>query len=870
MPLPADITVTVSLPLRLTAPPQVGESVQVRAVFAGGTPTGVRFVARRNLAGETPIQLAGVDLVEAPAGTFTATLTFLASGTWAIRAECSGPTPAADELRLLVSPSEAIPDATAGSPLLLPGGVPVLSTDPQAALISSFPEIEPTEPYLAPVIRKSDGRARVAANGQIVRRTLAQITTDDATPAGAQRTRLALATDAPGGEALAHATDDGGAITYATQSWVAGLGLGAAQVPILSAIGGTATAFTATGAVPPGAGRTYLFAPHVTCGASPSLNVNATGAKGLRQQGGGQIRAQMLQAGLLYLIADNGTNYQVQGVVGTHQQFGNLSVYSSGGAIIWRVFKADGDTQPVWQCTFNVDGEINISTGPGGTTAPTIRQRIQVDGASRFFGKILADAGTEVFSAKNPAFTYPNIMRWTAAVAEVTNARDLDPWVVQNAANWPFSPSGASLRRSIRVTTGGAFLNLQHMAANSSITIDTLEAGSNSRVYAGPDFTFQGQADKVLNIAGGGIYRAIKGGGSKIVLVADAGSITTGASQVLPSYARHLVLTGQSWAQRFADHGVLGIQEVFRDAGVDYSTWSIDASRGASAMIDGNATIADNYYWDTVNDQPGPNLLTAKATIQANPKGALVTDMIWMYGGADLGQLADTGKTTFATLVATQLKINAWLRGPSGLNNPNLRMWFCPTPSKARSGISPDANWYPMRRMFLEVCAQDPSGRSYRGIDYYADERVQDDEHYTFKAMANQGRRLARRMRNVLNGASEPEGPKITSVTDQGGGATYRVRISRGETGMERPAVPVGFAFLPAGTDWVTPTPIFPSAFAWGSDGLGDYLDVTPATAGTGYRLCYPWGSMEEAAEYDRVIRGTGSQSPLQTYHPTV
>lgn len=51
------------------------------------------------------------------------------------------------------------------------------------------------------------------------RRTLAQITTNDADAAAGNLSRLVLATNAEGGEAIAHATDDGAAVAYARQDW---------------------------------------------------------------------------------------------------------------------------------------------------------------------------------------------------------------------------------------------------------------------------------------------------------------------------------------------------------------------------------------------------------------------------------------------------------------------------------------------------------------------------------------------------------------------------------------------------------------------------------------------------------------------------
>ena len=77
------------------------------------------------------------------------------------------------------------------------------------------------------------------------RRTLSQITTNDADPAGGMLSRIALATDAAGGEALAHATDDGTAVVYVRQDLVGTL---AAQNANAVAIVGGAINDTSIGA----------------------------------------------------------------------------------------------------------------------------------------------------------------------------------------------------------------------------------------------------------------------------------------------------------------------------------------------------------------------------------------------------------------------------------------------------------------------------------------------------------------------------------------------------------------------------------------------------------------------------------------------
>lgn len=160
MPLPADLSCRIDLVAPLGRPPRMGETIYLQAAFTGAAPTGVRFVVRRAGTTDVAAQFAGTDLDEGPAGTFRCAVTALAAGRWAVRAECTGPSRAADEVTIAVLASDAIPAPTQGQPILLPPGIPVLSADPQAALVQNLPALEAGVNLVVPGVRPDTGLAR--------------------------------------------------------------------------------------------------------------------------------------------------------------------------------------------------------------------------------------------------------------------------------------------------------------------------------------------------------------------------------------------------------------------------------------------------------------------------------------------------------------------------------------------------------------------------------------------------------------------------------------------------------------------------------------------------------------------------------------
>lgn len=152
------VTVRLSLTGLQNGPVYLGQSIELTAEFftAQGTPaaqvTNPRFVMRREGVYQ-PWQLAGADLTKTGPGKWRSLFTPNEPGVWFIRADCSELSRAADETRVVVRPSVTLPEGVTGVPLLMPGGVPASTADPQSALITSLPLIPEGVGFVVPAVR---------------------------------------------------------------------------------------------------------------------------------------------------------------------------------------------------------------------------------------------------------------------------------------------------------------------------------------------------------------------------------------------------------------------------------------------------------------------------------------------------------------------------------------------------------------------------------------------------------------------------------------------------------------------------------------------------------------------------------------------
>ena len=145
----------------------VGQAVEVIAEYRDGAgvltdPAAPRVVWRRE-GDSQPYQAAGADLTRLGTGRFRTVMTPLVAGTWFVRADAANAAArAADEARVAVRASQAMPAPPLGTPLLLPGGIPAATLDAQAALVTSLPVLPADTPATVVAVRTDTGTAAQA------------------------------------------------------------------------------------------------------------------------------------------------------------------------------------------------------------------------------------------------------------------------------------------------------------------------------------------------------------------------------------------------------------------------------------------------------------------------------------------------------------------------------------------------------------------------------------------------------------------------------------------------------------------------------------------------------------------------------------
>ena len=86
-------------------------------------------------------------------------------------------------------------------------------------------------------------------------------------------------------------------------------------------VGGSANAYTITNASPGtwsayAAGDVIMFKANHTCSGASTLNVDALGAKTIKTADGGDVVSGDIVSGGLYLLAYDGTNFQIVNTIG--------------------------------------------------------------------------------------------------------------------------------------------------------------------------------------------------------------------------------------------------------------------------------------------------------------------------------------------------------------------------------------------------------------------------------------------------------------------------------------------------------------------------------------------------------------------------
>ena len=301
-------------------------------------------------------------------------------------------------------------------------------------------------------------------NQRLPAATVNQITSDINT----LQATAGSATDAAASAAAAAASET----AAAADRIAAEAAVTAATGPILlTGIGGTATAFTATASHAPATGRSYWLDVPATNTGTCTLAINGGTARSIRQADGTQLVAGMLRSGRRYLLIYSAVNtFLVLGVASVNYFFNAINLVRSAGLNLdFRV--ADTDAEAWSSLQFISDGRIIFRAGGDGATAGAQVLEIQTNGDVRaLVGRFLDSRSRPLYSLYNPP---PFQSDTLDHVAMVTGRESLDytneTRIVSSTETYQLAPPDC--RRLIRFTGAGT-ATAHHLAPGDEVDVD--------------------------------------------------------------------------------------------------------------------------------------------------------------------------------------------------------------------------------------------------------------------------------------------------------------------------------------------------------------------------------------------------------------
>jgi hypothetical protein len=463
----------------------------------------------------------------------------------------------------------------------------------------------------------------------------------------------------------------------------------------------------------------------------------------------------------------------------------------------------------------------------------------------------------------------------------ILDVNGLPFWITLNNAQPRYALSGADMGRRGRVVNAGAFLDCAGLPVNQGFFLLDVEAGADCLLFSGSGSTWRNTGGTMLLAAGGSLVMILKGQ-SQCMAVPLLGSVSASAASP-PAAEDTVALIGQSWPQRADAHGLYGMQWLREQHGLLRYVFSIlDASKGASSMEIGGATILANHWHNRNTGLLGPNyvgsvpdgitgaLSIVQAAIAANPQAPTLGAIFWWIGANDFPVFDSAGPVTIPILTAAYVAVASAWRADLGL--PTLPFFILPMMSTDSTNVDPRKQ-YAQRFAQLDACAASPY--NLRGPDSYdVPHPWADGVHHTMAGMAEIGARMMQ-FRLRQQGMNVYLGPKMTGFA-RIAPRQYRCTLDRfggvSPTGlnvepMQLPDRPLGFEVLPNGDRWADPIP----TEDWDWD--GDNLVVRTVADDAAAIPAYPWGHMPTASiEPTRIVRCrdrvSGLVLPLQTYHP--
>src|SRR5690606_2712630 len=133
-----------------------------------------------------------------------------------------------------------------------------------------------------------------------------------------------------------------------------------------------------------------------------------------------------------------------------------------------------------------------------------------------------------------------------------------------------------------------------------------------------------------------------------------------------------IITAGQSHAVLLlSGSGMHGLQRGLRDqAGWMPSIWPIQGATGSTGLVPYSGPTdtdddgePDAYWWDPVEDEPGPKALAWKAALDAKPAGQPAPSaIVWVMGQNDAAKMGQDDTLSTAAYQSTHEALFEWMR----------------------------------------------------------------------------------------------------------------------------------------------------------------------------------------------------------------
>jgi hypothetical protein len=620
--------------------------------------------------------------------------------------------------------------------------------------------------------------------------------------------------------------------------------------------------YTANSPVTPTANMLFAFVPHAPSAITPTLSINGGPARAIRANNDTVLSANALRTNTWITLRFSASNRFLKD--GDDVLYAAGAEYRSDGTMNFGSF-VSSETVPRAQWQHFTDGSKRLRLGGDGINTPANIIDFEDNGDIRM------RAGTVRDIQGNPVYTLSNPPPF-----EVEHKEYVEKWAGlpgrrhENSGrgtfvNWsePWCLTGNDDGTMTTINNASGFIDLSGVQPETVMRLETTSTGGCT-IWAGSlGATFVGGGD-TRGMSANSLVEIVRGRDTLRAIALD-GTLSTPALS-LPSYARTMVVMGQSWALRGSRSMVSGMQRRYGLMALGRSVYSIhDAAVGASSFVEGGATVPTNFWWDQSTGTPGPNAIIARDKILAS--GRTPSFGAFIIGGNDYpALLPNVGGVTPAQWADYFRDFRDWLA--TEISNSTFTIFICPMGAQEPSGQIDESAIYALRYAQLEACTLSSYIR--RGPDWYDIPRY-DGIHLTWFGGAVHGERLAAFQANALESKNELRGPKITSFS-RVAAKEYNFVINRadgllsGTPFFRRPPNPIGFAVLAGGDLYGTPLTITDTAWS------GDTLRVFTATDDVSAIGAYPYGNFDIAKEENRIVAtydaATERYLPLQTYHP--